>query len=188
MKLLVWLFATPWTVAYQAPLSMAFSRQEYWSGLPFPSLIHESEKWKWSRSVVSDSSRPHGLWPTRLLCPWHFPGNSTGVDCHFLLQGIFPNQGLNLGLLHCRQMLYRLSQQGTRSWCMIFLMSCWILVARILLRIFASMFISDICLQVSFFVASLSAFGIRVMVASENEFGSLPSSAIFCKSLRRINH
>ena len=33
----VWLFATPWTVAYQAPLSMGFSRQEYWSGLPFPS-------------------------------------------------------------------------------------------------------------------------------------------------------
>ena len=31
------LFATPWTVAYQAPLSMGFSRQEYWSGLPFPS-------------------------------------------------------------------------------------------------------------------------------------------------------
>ena len=34
----VQLFATPWTVAYQAPLSMGFSRQEYWSGLPFPSL------------------------------------------------------------------------------------------------------------------------------------------------------
>ena len=33
----VWLFATPWTVAYQASLSMGFSRQEYWSGLPFPS-------------------------------------------------------------------------------------------------------------------------------------------------------
>ena len=33
----VWLFATPWTVAYQAPPSMEFSRQEYWSGLPFPS-------------------------------------------------------------------------------------------------------------------------------------------------------
>ena len=33
----VWLFATPWTVAYQAPLSVGFSRQEYWSGLPFPS-------------------------------------------------------------------------------------------------------------------------------------------------------
>ena len=33
----VWLFATAWTVAYQAPLSMGFSRQEHWSGLPFPS-------------------------------------------------------------------------------------------------------------------------------------------------------
>ena len=33
----VWLFATPWTVAYQAPPSMGFSRQEYWRGLPFPS-------------------------------------------------------------------------------------------------------------------------------------------------------
>ena len=34
------LFAMPWTVAQQAPLSMGFSRQEYWSGLPFPSLVH----------------------------------------------------------------------------------------------------------------------------------------------------
>ena len=53
----------------------------------------------------------------------------------------------------------------TWSWCMIFLMCCWILFARILLRIFASMFISDIGLQFSFFVGSLSGFGIRVMVA-----------------------
>ena len=36
-----------WTVAHQSPLSMGFSRQEHWSGLPFPSLMHESEKWKW---------------------------------------------------------------------------------------------------------------------------------------------
>ena len=43
---------------------------------------------KWSRSVVSDSSRPHGLQPTRLLCPWDFPGKSTGVGCHFLLPGL----------------------------------------------------------------------------------------------------
>ena len=55
------------------------------SGLPFPFPVHESEKWKWSRSVVSDSWRPHGLQPTRLLCPWDFPGNSTGVGCHCLL-------------------------------------------------------------------------------------------------------
>ena len=46
----------------------------------------ESEKWKWSRSVVSDSSQPHGLQPTRLLHPWHFPGKSTGVGCHCLLR------------------------------------------------------------------------------------------------------
>ena len=41
--------------AHQAPPSMGFCRQEYWSGVPFPSPMHESEKWKWSRSVVSDS-------------------------------------------------------------------------------------------------------------------------------------
>ena len=49
------LCATPWTAAYQASLSMGFSRQEHWSGLPFPSPMHESGKWKWSHSVVSDS-------------------------------------------------------------------------------------------------------------------------------------
>ena len=47
--------------------------------------MHESEKWKWSRSVMSDSSQPHGLQPSRLLCPWDFSGKSTGVGCHHLL-------------------------------------------------------------------------------------------------------
>ena len=56
-----------------------------WSGLPFPSPVHESEKWKWSRSVVSNPQRPRGLQPTRLLRPWDFPGKSTGVGCHCLL-------------------------------------------------------------------------------------------------------
>ena len=51
----VWLCSTPETAAHQAPLSLGFSRQEHWSGLPLPSPMHESEKWKWSRSVVSDS-------------------------------------------------------------------------------------------------------------------------------------
>ena len=66
--------------------ALGFSRQEHWSGLPFPSPMHESEKWKWSHSVVSDSSRPHGLQPTRLLRQWDFPGKSTGVGWHCLFQ------------------------------------------------------------------------------------------------------
>ena len=50
--------------------------------------------------------------------PWDFPGESTGVGCHCLLQGIFPTQESNPGLLHCRQTLYCLSHQGTpRCWC-----------------------------------------------------------------------
>ena len=61
------LFVTPWTVAHQAPPFLGFSRQEYWSGLPFPS------------------------------------------------PGYFPIQGLNPGLLHCRQTLYRLSHQGSQG-------------------------------------------------------------------------
>ena len=72
--------------------SLGFSRQEHWNGLPFPSPMHESEKWKWSCSVVSDPPRPHGLQPTRLLRPWDFPGKSTGVGCHCLLRS-FPASG-----------------------------------------------------------------------------------------------
>ena len=52
----------------------------------------------------------HSVW---LLCPWDFPGKNTGVGCHFLLQKIFPTQGLNPGLPYCRQTLYRLSHQGS---------------------------------------------------------------------------
>ena len=71
--------------AHQAPPSLGFSKQEHWSGLPFPSPVHESEKWKWSCSNVSDSLWPHGLQPTGLLHPWDFPGKSTGLNCHCLL-------------------------------------------------------------------------------------------------------
>ena len=82
----VWLCVTPQTAALQAPLSLGFSRQEHWSGLPFPSPLRESEKWKGSCSVLSDCQRSHWLQPTRLLHPWDFPGRNTGVGCHFLLQ------------------------------------------------------------------------------------------------------
>ena len=52
------------------------------------------------RLKVSNPLRPHGLWPTRLLCPWDYPGKNTGVGFHFLLQGIFLTQGSNLCLLY----------------------------------------------------------------------------------------
>ena len=62
--------------AHQAPPSLGFSRQEHWSGLPFPSPMHESEKWKWSCSAVSDLSDPmdcslpgssiHGIFQARV--------------------------------------------------------------------------------------------------------------------------
>ena len=65
-----------------------------------------------SRSVSSDSLRPHGLYS-----PWNSPGQNAGVGSLSLLQGIFPTQGLNPGLLHCRQILYQLSRKGSPSTC-----------------------------------------------------------------------
>ena len=53
-----------------------------------------------SHSVVSDSLQPHGLYCTKLLYPWDFPGKNTGLGCQFCLQGIFPTQELNLYLLY----------------------------------------------------------------------------------------
>ena len=60
-----------------------------------------------SRSVMSNSLQPQGLYS-----PWDSPGQNTGVDSLSLLQGIFPTQGLNPGLPHCRQILYHLSEEG----------------------------------------------------------------------------
>ena len=68
--------------AHQAPPPLGFSRQEHWSESPFPSPMHESEKVKWSHSVVSDSVRPHRWQPMRLPRPWGSPGKNTGVGCH----------------------------------------------------------------------------------------------------------
>ena len=62
-----------------------------------------------NRSVVSDSFRPHGLLPTRLLCPWNSLGKNTGLGRHSLIQEIFPTKGSNPGLLHCRQSLNHLN-------------------------------------------------------------------------------
>ena len=58
---------------------------------------------------------PHGLQPARLLCPRDSPGKNTSVDCHFLLQGIFLIQGLNLHLLHWRADCLPLSHLGNKD-------------------------------------------------------------------------
>ena len=63
-------------------------------------------EWSESRSVVSDSLQPHGL-----HSPWNSPGQNTGVGSLSLLQRIFPTQGLNPGLPHCRWILYQLSHK-----------------------------------------------------------------------------
>ena len=82
-----------------------------------PQILWETkiEIRKWSHSVMSDYLWLRGLLPTRIPCPWDFPGKSTRVACHFLLQGIFLTQGPNPSLLHCKQTLYHLSHQGTPS-------------------------------------------------------------------------
>ena len=74
-----------------------------WENFHFLNCVaNESE----SCSVVSDSMQPYGL-----CSPWNSPGQNTGVGSLSLLQGIFPTQGLNPGLPHCRQILYQLSHK-----------------------------------------------------------------------------
>ena len=73
-----------------------------WSWLTFRSESH---------SVVSNSLQPHGLYS-----PWNSPGRNTGVGSLSLLQGIFPTQGLNLGLPYCRQILYQLSHREAQEY------------------------------------------------------------------------
>ena len=79
------------------------------NSINIPDLLCESESV--SHSVMPNSLQPHGLQPTSLLCPWDFLGKDTGVVCHFLLQRIFPTQGSNSDLLHCRKILYQLNDQ-----------------------------------------------------------------------------
>ena len=63
-----------------------------------------------SHSVMFDFLRPHGLYS-----PWNSPGQNTSMGSRSLLQGIFPTQLSNLHVLHCRQILYQLSHQGSPS-------------------------------------------------------------------------
>ena len=145
----VHLFATPWTVARQAPLSMKLPSQEYCSGLPFLSGLHCGSHGK--EFCLQCRRSRYDPWVGKI--PWRkewqpipvfLPGNPmyrrawrvprgkvksmgsqrVGHDwvakhfcSHSRLQKIFPTQGLNPGLLHCKQIIYRLSHQGSPlSW------------------------------------------------------------------------
>ena len=77
----------------------------YWGS---PKVPWSEVKWSESHSIASNPLRPHELYS-----PWNSPGQNTGVGSFSLLQGIFPTQGLNPGLPHCRQILYQLSYQGS---------------------------------------------------------------------------
>ena len=137
----IWLFETPWTVVHQAPLSMGFSRQEYWSGLPCPPRVSSQSRDQTWVSCVSctagenvlflllshpgsplfnheNESERHSvmsnsLRPHELHSPWNSPDQNTRVGSLSLLQEIFPTQGSNPGLLQCRQILYPLSHKGS---------------------------------------------------------------------------
>src|SRR5574337_649435 len=81
---------------------------------PSNCLFSNLWKLKVSRTVVSNSAIPWTV-ACPVLYPWNSPSQSTGVGSLFLLQGIFPTQGLNPGFPHCRRILYQLSHQG-RPW------------------------------------------------------------------------
>ena len=83
----------------------------YWycfSSSEHVNTVNKDSLWSGSRSVMANSLRPHGL-----HSPWNFPGQNTGVGSHSFLQGIFPIQGLNPCLSHCRQILYQLNHKGS---------------------------------------------------------------------------
>ena len=101
----VWLFVTLWTVVHQAPLPMGFSRQEYWSELPCPPPGDLSNPGTEPRSLT--------LQVDSLLSEPRGKPKNTGLGSLSLLQGNFLTQELNRGLLHCRQILYLLSYQGS---------------------------------------------------------------------------
>ena len=119
---------TPWTAAFQAPPSMGFSRQEYWSGVPLPSPILSARKWQ-GRSyqfALWAYVRTQSLQSCLTFCNpilYSPPGSSVHgisqgrvLEWVALLQGIFLIQESNshlLWLLHCRQILGLLSRCGS---------------------------------------------------------------------------
>ena len=92
--------SAPFLLSLQGP---SLSLSEWWT------KGYSCEKWSENLSVMSYSLWPRGLEPASLLCLWNSSDKHTGVGNCSRLQGIFPTEGLNPGLLHWRQILYQLS-------------------------------------------------------------------------------
>ena len=110
---------------------------------------------------MSDSLKPHGLYPTRLLCPWNSLSKNTGVGSHPPLEGILLTQGLNPGLLRCRRIPYHLSHQGSYNPFNLLLN----LVCQYSVENFYICFYLRYWFVFFFFSRHLSGFGIREMLA-----------------------
>ena len=106
----------------QLPWRQATLSASLWPGLgdeachPLPQMLYWKE-WHLCPKVLVAQSCPTLCGPMDcsppVSSPWDSPGKNTGVGCHALLQGIFQTQESNPGLLHCRQILYRLNHQGS---------------------------------------------------------------------------
>ena len=131
--------------------------------------ISFSNVWKWSRSVVSDSQRSHGLQPTRLLHPWDFPGKSTGVGCHcqcyFLYFVIKLFQIWPLGLFHLAPM---------SIWYPLIIMICVCIYVYVNTSVFRNtrcfrliLYVSSLCPEISHSTRSPGIFYCRMNVASK---------------------
>ena len=109
----------------------------------------------------------HGLQAARLFCSLNTSGKNTEVGWHFLLQEIFPTQGSNWGLLHCRQILYHLNHQNTLCFIyyLFFLPHLQILMLQILF-LTLTVYLLEIYLTILFFFQSLKLFKISKVILS----------------------
>ena len=112
-----WLFVTLWTIAHQAPLSMGFPRQVYWSGLPCSTPGDLSDSGAEPRSLTfpvlaNGFFTSSTTWEALKIC-YHILILTLEWGIHSLLQEMFPIQGSNPGILHFWQNLYCLSHQAS---------------------------------------------------------------------------
>ena len=124
-----------------------FTTAATWEAPKQSSAHYKVSMWSERRSVRSDSLQPHGLYS-----PWNSSGQNTGVGSRFLLQAIFPTQGLNPGLSHCRHILYQLSHQESpkslNKCCLLLLYRLYLLVLREMIGSFKEFSFSKHSIQI----------------------------------------